>query len=81
MERADPTVVVSKWKRPPVLVTGGASFIGSHLVDALVEQNARVTVVDDLSSGRLEHLHRPKHWLNVKNPAVRRPRRKRIGGR
>jgi nucleoside-diphosphate-sugar epimerase len=46
------------WRGLPVLVTGGASFIGSHLVDALVERNARVTVVDDLSSGRLEHLHR-----------------------
>jgi nucleoside-diphosphate-sugar epimerase len=40
----------------PVLVTGGASFIGSHLVDALVERKAKVTVVDDLSSGRLENL-------------------------
>ncbi len=44
------------WAGVPVLVTGGASFIGSHLVDALVERKARVTVVDDLSSGRLEHL-------------------------
>jgi nucleoside-diphosphate-sugar epimerase len=45
------------WKGLPVLVTGGASFIGSHLVDSLVERKARVTVVDDLSSGRLDHLH------------------------
>jgi nucleoside-diphosphate-sugar epimerase len=40
-----------------VLVTGGASFIGSHLVDALVRDGAKVTVVDDLSSGRMENLH------------------------
>ena len=40
------------WPRRHVLVTGGASFIGSHLVDALVERGARVRVVDDLSSGR-----------------------------
>ena len=43
----------------PVLVTGGAGFIGSHLVDALVGAGARVRVLDDLSSGsraNLEHL-------------------------
>lgn len=39
-----------------MLVTGGASFIGSHLVEALVEVGAAVTVADDLSSGRAEHL-------------------------
>jgi nucleoside-diphosphate-sugar epimerase len=44
------------WKRRPVLVTGGASFIGSHLVDALVERGARVRVADDLSSGRPDNL-------------------------
>ncbi len=44
------------WEARPVLVTGGASFIGSHLVDALVERGARVFVVDDLSSGRLENI-------------------------
>ncbi len=38
------------------LVTGGAGFIGSHLVDALLARNARVTVLDDLSTGRLENL-------------------------
>ncbi len=41
----------------PVLVTGGASFIGSHLVDALVSLGARVRVIDDLSSGNLKNIH------------------------
>jgi nucleoside-diphosphate-sugar epimerase len=44
------------WRGKNVLVTGGASFIGSHLVDALVNRGARVRVVDDLSSGRLENI-------------------------
>jgi UDP-glucose 4-epimerase len=39
-----------------VLVTGGAGFIGSHLVEHLVRQGHRVDVVDDLSSGRLANL-------------------------
>lgn len=38
------------------LVTGGAGFIGSHLCDALVRAGARVRVLDDLSTGRLERL-------------------------
>jgi UDP-glucose 4-epimerase len=40
------------------LVTGGAGFIGSHLVDALVARGDEVTVVDDLSSGHREHVNR-----------------------
>ena len=38
------------------VVTGGAGFIGSNLVDALVARGDRVTVIDDLSSGKLENL-------------------------
>jgi UDP-glucose 4-epimerase len=38
------------------LVTGGAGFIGSHLVDALVERGDAVMVLDDLSTGRRENL-------------------------
>lgn len=44
------------------LVTGGAGFIGSNLVDELVRRGERVRVVDDLSTGRLENLS--------ENPAV-----------
>ena len=39
-----------------VLVTGGAGFIGSHLVEALVRLGHEVVVIDNLSSGRIENL-------------------------
>jgi len=52
------------WSKKKVLITGGASFIGSHLVDSLVKKGAIITVVDDLSSGRVENI---KHNLAKKN--------------
>jgi UDP-glucose 4-epimerase len=39
-----------------ILVTGGAGYVGSHLVDTLVELGHRVSVIDDLSSGMAESL-------------------------
>jgi UDP-glucose 4-epimerase len=41
---------------PTCLVTGGAGFIGSHLVEALVARGDQVRVLDDLSTGRLDNL-------------------------
>lgn len=40
-----------------VLVTGGAGFIGSHIVDAFIEEGHRVIVIDNLSQGKLENLN------------------------
>jgi UDP-glucose 4-epimerase len=47
-----------------VLVTGGAGFIGSHLADACLGRGDTVTVLDDLSTGRLENI---AHLLENKN--------------
>lgn len=48
---------MSFWRNKRVLVTGGASFIGSHLVDTLItERPSLIRVVDNLSSGKLENI-------------------------
>ena len=53
------------------MVTGGAGFIGSHLVDALIGKGAEVSVVDNLITGRRENLN-PKakfYKLDINSPA------------
>lgn len=55
-----------------VCVTGGAGFIGSHVADALVAAGHRVLIVDDLSSGRKEHVPAGAelHVLDVRSAAA-----------
>ena len=56
-----------------VLVTGGAGFIGSHIVDTLITHGFRVIVVDDLSSGKEGNIN-PKatfYRLDIRNTEIR----------
>ena len=47
------------------LVTGGAGFIGSHLVDLILSKNNKVKVIDDLSVGNLNNLKQHKNNKNL----------------
>ncbi len=56
-----------------VLVTGGAGFIGSHIVDLLIEKNYDVIVIDDLSTGKRENLNSNAKFyeVNICDPYLR----------
>lgn len=58
-------------KSVPVLVTGGAGFIGSHLVDALVERGARVRILDNFSTGRRENIEHRSREIEVLEGDIR----------
>jgi UDP-glucose 4-epimerase len=48
-----------------VIVTGGAGFIGSHLVDALIKDGADVFVIDNLSTGKKENINPKANFFNL----------------
>ena len=54
-----------------VLVTGGAGFIGSHLVERLLDGGATVRVLDNLSTGSLRNLQNAAHRLRGQADAPR----------
>jgi UDP-glucose 4-epimerase len=55
-----------------VLVTGGAGFIGSHVVDAFISAGHEVVVVDDLSTGRVSNLHPQArlYQMDIRDPGL-----------
>ncbi|MCK4730984.1 MAG: SDR family NAD(P)-dependent oxidoreductase [Methanophagales archaeon] len=59
------------WQDKEVLVSGGAGFIASHLVDLLVEKGASVTVIDNLKDGKIENLEKSKDKICFKKVDVR----------
>lgn len=48
-----------------ILVTGGAGFIGSHIVDRLVSEGHNVSVIDNLSTGKVENLNRGAEFYKM----------------
>lgn len=61
----------SSFEKKQVLVTGGAGFIGSHLVDALVGYGAQVTVLDNFSTGTLENIAHHQQSIRVVQADIR----------
>jgi len=57
-----------------ILVTGGAGFIGSHVVDLLIQEGHQIIVVDDLSSGRPSNLNPSAtfYHMDIRDPEMRK---------
>jgi UDP-glucose 4-epimerase len=57
-----------------ILVTGGAGFIGSHVVDLFIERGFEVVILDDLSTGRASNINPQAKFyqMDIRNPDVRK---------
>jgi UDP-glucose 4-epimerase len=60
-------------KDKKTLVTGGAGFIGSHLVDKLVEKGCEVVVVDNLAAGKMQFLGESRDKIQIENVDLGKP--------
>lgn len=49
----------NEFSRKRILITGGAGFVGSHLVDSLMKEGHEVTVIDNFFTGRKKNV---EHW-------------------
>lgn len=58
---------------PKILVTGGAGFIGSHVVDLFLDKGFEVVILDDLSTGRASNLNPAAKFykMDIRDPKVR----------
>ena len=54
-----------------ILVTGGAGFIGSHIVEYLVQRGDNITILDNLNTGKIENLSKVKTNINFVNGDIR----------
>ena len=65
-------------KKKKILVTGGAGFIGSNLVDELIKKNYKVVVVDDLSFGKRKYVNKKAKFykLSIENKKLKEVFRK-----
>jgi len=61
----------SFWQQTKVLVTGGAGFIGSHVVEKLLERGAVVTVLDNMSNGSVKNLAAVQNQVRVVEGDIR----------
>jgi len=61
------------WKEKPVLITGGAGFIGHRLVAELIERSADITVIDDLSKSSIQNIAPYLDQIRLINADLRLP--------